>query len=79
MARNKEMYFNRPQLITQLIGANTTVVVAGRRTGKTDSIAAPYMLKMMQRMQGSTGGVVVPTFKHGLTNTLPGLFSAWKR
>ena len=33
----------------------------------------------MQRMPGSTGGIVVPTFKHGLTNTLPGLFAAWKR
>ena len=21
----------------------------------------------------------MPTFKHGLTNTLPGLFAAWKR
>lgn len=72
-------YFNRPQLLTQLVGARTTVVVAGRRTGKTDSIAAPYTLKMMQRMPGSTGGVVVPTFKHGLTNTLPGLFGAWRR
>ena len=72
-------YFNRPQLLTQLVGARTTVVVAGRRTGKTDSIAAPYTLKMMQRMKGSTGGIVVPTFKHGLTNTLPGLFAAWRR
>lgn len=73
------VYFNRPQLQAQLVGARTTVIVAGRRTGKTDSIAAPYTLKMMQRMQGSTGGVVVPTFKHGLTNTLPGLFGAWRR
>ncbi len=75
----KPVYFNRPQLLTQLIAARTTVVVAGRRTGKTDSIAAPYALKMMQRMPGSTGGIVVPTFKHGLTNTLPGLFAAWER
>ena len=31
-------------------------------------------------MEGSTGGgIVVPTFKHGLTNTLPGLLAAWKR
>lgn len=72
-------YFNRPQLLAQWIAARTTVIVAGRRTGKTDSIAAPYVLKMMQRMPGSTGGIVVPTFKHGLTNTLPGLFAAWKR
>lgn len=75
----KQIYFNRPQLTAQLIAANTTVIVAGRRTGKTDSIAAPFVLKMMQRMPGSTGGIVVPTFKHGLTNTLPGLFAAWRR
>lgn len=75
----KKVYFNKPQRLTQLIGANTTVVVAGRRTGKTDSIAAPFVLRNMQRMSGSTGGIVVPTFKHGLTNTLPGLFAAWAR
>ncbi len=75
----REIYFNRPQLMAQLIAARTTVVVAGRRTGKTDSIAAPFALKMMQRMPGSTGGIVVPTFKHGLTNTLPGLLAAWER
>lgn len=75
----KPVYFNRPQLLAQLVAARTTVIVAGRRTGKTDSIAAPYALKMMQRMPGSTGGIVVPTFKHGLTNTLPGLFGAWGR
>ena len=75
----KKVYFNKPQRLTQLIGANTTVIVAGRRTGKTDSIAAPFVLRNMQRMVGSTGGIVVPTFKHGLTNTLPGLFAAWKR
>ena len=75
----KAVYFNKPQRLTQLIGANTTVIVAGRRTGKTDSIAAPFVLRNMQRMPGSTGGIVVPTFKHGLTNTLPGLLAAWKR
>lgn len=78
-AAPRKIYFNRPQRLTQLIGANTTVIVAGRRTGKTDSIAAPFVLRNMQRMPGSTGGIVVPTFKHGLTNTLPGLLAAWKR
>lgn len=79
MTMAKKIYFNNPQRLTQLIGANTTVIVAGRRTGKTDSIAAPFALRNMQRMPGSTGGIVVPTFKHGLTNTLPGLLAAWKR
>ena len=75
----KRVYFNKPQLLTQYIGAKTTVIVAGRRTGKTDSIASPFVLRNMQRMAGSTGGIVVPTFKHGLTNTIPGLLAAWKR
>ena len=79
MSKSKQIYFNEPQRLTQLIGANISVIVAGRRTGKTDSIAAPFVLRNMQRMPGSTGGIVVPTFKHGLTNTLPGLFAAWKR
>ena len=47
---SKKVYFNKPQRLTQLIGANTTVIVAGRRTGKTDSIAAPFVLRNMQRM-----------------------------
>lgn len=79
MKEKKRIYFNDPQRTTQLIGANTTVIVAGRRTGKTDSIAAPFVLRNMQRMPGSTGGIVVPTYKHGLTNTIPGLLAAWKR
>lgn len=78
MAQNL-VYFNKPQRRTQLIGANTSVIVAGRRTGKTDSIASPFVLRNMQRMPGSTGGIVVPTFKHGLTNTIPGLLAAWRR
>lgn len=77
--KGNKVYFNKPQRLTQLIGANISVIVAGRRTGKTDSIAAPFVLRNMQRMPGSTGGIVVPTFKHGLTNTLPGLLAAWKR
>lgn len=79
MKKTNPIYFNKPQRLTQLIGANTTVIVAGRRTGKTDSIAAPFVLRNMQRMKGSTGGIVVPTFRHGLTNTIPGLLTAWKR
>ena len=35
--REKRFYFNKPQRLTQLIGANTTVIVAERRTAKTAS------------------------------------------
>ena len=30
---SNRVYFNKPQLLTQYIGAKTTVIVAGRRTG----------------------------------------------
>lgn len=75
----KPMYFNNPQLMCQVVSANTTVFVAGRRTGKTDGVGAPFILRNMQTMPGSMGGIVVPTFRHGLTNTIPGLFAAWER
>lgn len=73
-----EIYFNKIQQHVMFVGAKTTVVVAGRRTGKTYGIGAPFVRRNMERMPGSTGGIVVPTFRHGLTNTLPGLFSGWK-
>ena len=78
MKTEKQIYLNKIQQRVMYIGAKTTVVVAGRRTGKTYGIGAPFALRNMQRMPGSTGGIVVPTFRHGLTNTLPGLFSFWK-
>lgn len=75
----KQIYFNDVQRLVQLIAARVSVIVAGRRTGKTDSIASPFVLRNMQRMPGSGGGIVVPTFKHGLTNTIPGMLAAWQR
>ena len=72
----KEIYFNPVQLQFQWIAANTSVAVCGRRTGKTHGIAAPFLLRCVQRMPGATGGIVVPTFLHGLTNTIPGVLAA---
>ena len=51
------IYFNDVQRRVQLIAARTSVIVAGRRTGKTDSIASPFSLRNMQRMPGSGGGI----------------------
>lgn len=75
----KKVYFNPVQLQCQWIAANTSVMVCGRRTGKTDGMAAPFLLRCIQRMPGSTGGIVVPTFLHGLTNTIPGVLAAINR
>ena len=72
----KQIYFNPVQLQFQWIAANTSVAVCGRRTGKTHGIAAPFLIRCVQRMPRCTGGIVVPTFLHGLTNTIPGMLSA---
>lgn len=72
----EKIYFNDPQLECMYIGANTSVVVAGRRMGKTHGLAAPFIIRCVTRMPGSTGGIVVPTFLHGLTNTIPGVLAA---
>lgn len=77
--QGRQIYFNDVQRRVQLIGANTSVILAGRRTGKTDSIGSPFVYRNMQRMPGSTGALVVPTYKHGLTNTIPGMLAAWRR
>lgn len=71
-----KIYFNDPQLECMYVGANTSVCVMGRRTGKTHGIAAPFLIRCVTRMPGSTGGIVVPTFLHGLTNTVPGVLAA---
>lgn len=41
----KKFYFNKHQRLTQLVGANTTVAVAERRTDITDSITISFVLR----------------------------------
>jgi hypothetical protein len=72
----KPIYFNPPQQEVMFTGAKTTVFVGGRRLGKTHGVAAPFFLRNLQRMPRSSGAFVVPSYRHGLTNTLPGTFAA---
>jgi hypothetical protein len=76
MSDKKQIYLNPPQQEAIYTGAHTSVFVGGRRIGKTHGIAAPWLLRNLQRMPRSSGGIVVPTYKHGLTNTLPGTLNA---
>jgi hypothetical protein len=76
MNNAKQIYFNPPQQEVMFTGAKTTVFVGGRRLGKTHGVAAPFFLRNFQRMPRSSGAFVVPSYRHGLTNTLPGTLSA---
>jgi len=73
---NKQIYFNDPQLECYYIASAVTILVAGRRFGKTHGVVAPWMLRNIQNMPRSCMGVVTPSYKMALTQTLPGTFSA---
>lgn len=72
----KKIYFNKPQAETMAIGAHTTVIVGGRRLGKTHGIAAPWLVRNTQAMPGCAIGIVGTSFQQLLTRTLPGTFKA---
>jgi hypothetical protein len=72
----KKIYFNPPQQEVMYTGAHTVVFVGGRRIGKTHGVAAPFLLRNVQRMPGSSGAFVASTYKRALTNTIPGTLAA---
>jgi hypothetical protein len=76
METPKKIYFNDAQLECMWTAANTTVVVAGRRTGKSHGIMAPSLIRDVQAMPRSAGAIVASTFQQALTRTLPATFAA---
>lgn len=73
----EKIYMNRMQRDAMLIGANKTVIVAGRGTGK-GLLHAAVNLENFQAMPRSTTAFVVPNARRGLTNTLPSMFCHWE-
>lgn len=72
----QKRYMNDPQLECHHIAAHTSVVVAGRRLGKTHGVIAPWLKRNVQHLPRSAGGIVCATFQQALTRTLPGTFAA---
>jgi hypothetical protein len=72
----KKIYFNDPQLEFMYTGAHTSVIVGGRRLGKSHGFAAPFVLRNVQVMPRSTGGIVGSTYQQILSRTLPGTLQA---
>lgn len=73
------LYFNDAQIDVMEVAANTTVVVGGRRIGKSHGMAAPFCLRNTQQMPRSTMGIVGATYQQLLTRTLPGTLGALGR
>lgn len=72
-----EVYFNRMQREVCGIDAHTSVIVAGRGTGKS-LLHAWINLRNMQQMPRSTTAFVTPTAIRAKTNTLPSMFQHWE-
>ncbi|NQU53959.1 MAG: hypothetical protein HQ522_15635 [Bacteroidetes bacterium] len=72
----KKIYFTDPQLEFRYTAAHTSSIVAGRRFGKTHGLAAPWLLRNVQYMPKSSGGLVGTAFQRLLTQTLPGTLQA---
>lgn len=70
---------NRAQIRAMLIRAHVEIDIWGRGTGKTDGVIAERAHHNARVMPRSKGIFIVPTYEHGLTNTLPGVIEMWSR
>ena len=61
------------------IAAKITILIASRRFGKSEGIIAPALLRNVQAMPGSTGGIIGSTYKQVLTRTLPATIAGLER
>lgn len=68
-------YLNRAQQEAALVSANSEIIIASRRFGKSFGIIAPRIIRNVQMMPGSTGCYVASTFKQAHTRTLPAALS----
>lgn len=74
----QHIYFNPMQREVCAIDAHTSVVCAGRGTGKS-LLHAWINLRNMQLMPRSTTAFVSPSAIRAKTNTLPSMFEHWER
>lgn len=74
--QTNQKYMNDPQREFIYTLPHTTVLVGGRRLGKTHGFAAPFCELNTRMMPRSTGGVVCETYQQALTRTLPGTLKA---
>jgi len=74
MATKHKVYFNQLQRYIMTIAASITILVAGRRFGKSHGVNAPWLLRNVQKMPTASIGIVGASFQQLLTRTLPATF-----
>lgn len=76
---NLKLHFNKPQLKSIYVGAQSEILIAGRGTGKTIGVLAPKTAKCyFGTMPRSTGVNVNATYTQAYTRTLKELIRGWQ-
>ena len=79
MKNQKDVFFNIPQLLVQIVKARTTVAVCGRATGKTEGMIAPFLWQNMQSMPRSFGALGTNTYSDIFGKIIPKIISGWEK
>lgn len=74
----KDKYLNRVQMFVLAISAKISVLLWGRRTGKTAGVVALYILRCTQELPRSIGFFTGKSYQKILSHMLPELIAVWQ-
>lgn len=72
------LYYNKPQLLANLIDANEMYLVWGRGTGKSEGVLAPRFHRMLTLMPRCSVVNVAESYMQLLDRTLPPMLKRWE-
>lgn len=75
----KKIYLNKAQAYLFQIAPRNLTVIGSRRSGKSEGIIMPILLRNVQSMPQSNGAIVARSYKQALTRTLPATLHALSR
>lgn len=76
---SKKIYYNAAQQNIIAMAPNKTILIAGRGFGKSEGVDAFYTARNAMEMKRSSGGIVSPSYRKLLLNTLPPVILGWER
>ena len=79
MKQPHQIYLNRFQQELFYMGAKDEIVIAGRRTGKTDGLVAPRVWAVSDSMPGMLGAWLAISRQQAFSKTIPGTMAAMER
>jgi len=75
----KQIYYNAAQQYVMALAPNKSVIIAGRGFGKSEGVDSYYTARNAIEMPHSSGGIVSPSYRKLLLNTLPPVVLGWER